>query len=143
MLQRSPTWYRTGRNAIPLADELRELQIDEAWIHEIVRKKILREQAVFTRRSFAEPEKVKAELLAAIRAHLGPDYDIATHFTPRYRPWQQRIAYVPDGDLLRRSCPARPRSSPMRSRPSTRPASSSGPARPSPPTSSSPRPVFG
>ena len=100
MLQRSPTWYRTGRNAIPLADELRELQIDEAWIHEIVRKKILREQAVFTRRSFTEPEKVKAELLAAIRAHLGPDYDIATHFTPRYRPWQQRIAYVPDGDLL-------------------------------------------
>jgi cation diffusion facilitator CzcD-associated flavoprotein CzcO len=100
MLQRSPTWYRTGRNAIPLADELRELQIDEAWIHEIVRKKILREQSVFARRSFTEPEKVKAELLAAVRAHLGPDYDIATHFTPRYRPWQQRIAYIPDGDLL-------------------------------------------
>ena len=100
MLQRSPTWYRTGRNAIPLADELRELQIDATWIHEIVRRKILREQSVFTRRSFTEPEKVKEELLAAIRAHLGPDYDIATHFTPRYRPWQQRIAYVPDGDLL-------------------------------------------
>ena len=100
MLQRSPTWYRTGRNAIPLADELRELQIDAAWIHEIVRRKILREQSVFTRRSFTEPEKVKEELLAAIRAHLGPDYDIANHFTPRYRPWQQRIAYIPDGDLL-------------------------------------------
>ncbi len=100
LLQRSPTWYRTGRNAIPLADELRELQIDEAWIHEIVRQKILREQSVFTRRSFTEPEKVKEELLAAVRAHLGPDYDIATHFTPRYRPWQQRIAYIPDGDLL-------------------------------------------
>ena len=100
MLQRSPTWYRTGRNAIPLADELRELQIDEAWIHEIVRQKILREQSVFTRRSFTEPEKVKEELLAAVRAHLGPDDDIATHFTPRYRPWQQRIAYIPDGDLL-------------------------------------------
>jgi cation diffusion facilitator CzcD-associated flavoprotein CzcO len=100
MLQRSPTWYRTGRNAIPLADELRELQIDAAWIHEIVRRKILREQSVFTRRSFTEPEKVKEELLAAVRAHLGPDYDIANHFTPRYRPWQQRIAYIPDGDLL-------------------------------------------
>jgi cation diffusion facilitator CzcD-associated flavoprotein CzcO len=100
MLQRSPTWYRTGRNAIPLADELRELQIDAAWIHEIVRRKILREQSVFTRRSLTEPEKVKEELLAAIRAHLGPDYDIATHFTPRYRPWRQRIAYIPDGDLL-------------------------------------------
>ena len=43
MLQRSPTWYRTARNAIPIADELRELQVDESWIHEIVRRKILYE----------------------------------------------------------------------------------------------------
>src|SRR5262252_6636517 len=100
MLQRSPTFFRTGRNAIPLADELRELDIDEAWIHEIVRKKILYEQSVFTRRSFTEPEAVKQELLAGVRAHLGPDYDLATHFTPRYRPWRQRIAFVPDGDFL-------------------------------------------
>jgi cation diffusion facilitator CzcD-associated flavoprotein CzcO len=100
MLQRSPTYFRTGRNAIALADELRELDIDEAWIHEIVRKKILHDQAVFTRRSFTEPEVVKQELLGAVRAYLGPDYDLATHFTPRYRPWRQRIAFVPDGDFL-------------------------------------------
>ncbi len=100
MLQRSPTYFRTGRNAIELADELRELQIDEAWIHEIVRRKILHDQSVFTRRSFTEPEIVKEELLAGVRAHLGPDYDLATHFTPSYRPWRQRIAFVPDGDFL-------------------------------------------
>lgn len=100
MLQRSPTWFRTGRNAIAIADELRELQIDEAWIHEIVRKKILHDQAVFTKRSFSEPEAVKQELLAAARDYLGPDYDMATHFTPRYRPWRQRIAFIPDGDLF-------------------------------------------
>ena len=74
--------------------------IDEAWIHEIVRKKILHDQSVFTSRSFTEPEVVKQELLAAVRAHLGPDYDVATHFTPRYRPWRQRIAFIPDGDFL-------------------------------------------
>ena len=100
MLQRSPTWFRSGRNAIPLAEELRELQIDEAWIHEIVRRRILLDQAVFTKRTFEEPEKVRQELLAVARAQLGPDYDIATHFTPRYRPWQQRIAFIPDGDLF-------------------------------------------
>src|SRR6266446_2872462 len=100
MLQRSPTWFRTGRNAIALADELRELGIEEAWIHEIVRRKILHDQAVFTSRSFTEPEAVKQELLTAARAYLGPDYDIATHFTPTYRPWRQRIAFIPDGDLL-------------------------------------------
>ena len=100
MLQRSPTYFRTGRNAIVLADELRELQVDETWIHEIVRRKILHEQALFTRASFAKPEKVKEELLNGVRGYLGADYDIATHFTPRYRPWRQRIAFIPDGDLL-------------------------------------------
>ncbi len=100
MLQRSPTYFRTGRNAIELAETLRQLQVSEEWIHEIVRRKILFEQDVFTRRSFTEPEAVKKELLGGISAVLGPDYDIATHFTPRYRPWRQRIAFVPDADLF-------------------------------------------
>jgi cation diffusion facilitator CzcD-associated flavoprotein CzcO len=100
LLQRSPTYFRTGRNAIPIADELRTLGIDETWIHEIVRRKILYEQAVFTRRTFTEPELVKQELLAGVRAYLGPDYDVGEHFTPRYRPWRQRIAFIPEGDLL-------------------------------------------
>jgi cation diffusion facilitator CzcD-associated flavoprotein CzcO len=100
LLQRSPTYFRTGRNAIELADELRQLEINEEWIHEIVRKRILFDQAVFTRRSFSEPEVVKQELLAGVRTYLGPDYDVATDFTPNYRPWRQRIAFIPDGDLF-------------------------------------------
>ena len=100
MLQRSPTYFRTGRNAIELAETLRQLQVKEEWIHEIVRRKILFEQDAFTRRSFTEPEVVKQELLGGISAVLGSDYDIATHFTPRYRPWRQRIAFVPDADLF-------------------------------------------
>ncbi len=101
MLQRSPTFFRTGRNAIALAEELRLLGVSEEWIHEIVRRKILYEQDMFTRRCFSEPEKVKLELLGAVRAELGPDYDIDTHFTPGYRPWRQRIAFVPDADLFK------------------------------------------
>ena len=101
MLQRTPTFFRAARNADDLADTLRKLEVDEAWIHEIVRRKILHDQDVFTRRSFSEPEKVKQELLAGVRAHLGPDYDMNTHFTPSYRPWRQRIAFVPDGDLFK------------------------------------------
>ena len=100
MLQRTPTYFRTGRNAIPLAEELRKLEISEEWIHEIVRKKILFEQAQFTKRSFEEPEAVKAELLGAVRQAVGPDFDIDPHFTPNYRPWRQRIAFVPDADLF-------------------------------------------
>jgi cation diffusion facilitator CzcD-associated flavoprotein CzcO len=100
LLQRSPTYFIPARNAQVLADELRQLQVDEAWIHEIVRRRILLDQANFTRRCFEEPEAVKAELLGAARMLLGPDYDIDRHFTPSYRPWRQRIAYIPDGDLF-------------------------------------------
>jgi cation diffusion facilitator CzcD-associated flavoprotein CzcO len=100
MLQRSPTYFRTGRNAIELAETLRQLQVKEEWIHEIVRRKILFDQDTFTRRSFTEPEVVKQELLGGLRAVLGADYDIEKHFTPSYRPWRQRIAFVPDADLF-------------------------------------------
>jgi len=39
-------------------------------------------------------------LLDQVRQELGPDYDVATHFTPRYNPWDQRLCAVPDGDMF-------------------------------------------
>ncbi|MGK2741405.1 flavin-containing monooxygenase [Tepidicaulis sp. LMO-SS28] len=100
MLQRSPTYFIPGRNANELADELRKLDVDEAWIHEITRRKILFDQQEFARRAWEEPEEVKEELLAGVKEFLGPDFDIKKHFTPSYRPWRQRVAFVPDGDIF-------------------------------------------
>ena len=100
MLQRSPTYFRPGRNQIELAETLRELNIDEEWIHEIVRRKILYDQAIFSKRTFEEPEKVKEELIEGVKSLLPAEFDVETHFTPKYRPWRQRLAYVPDGDLF-------------------------------------------
>ena len=99
LLQRSPTYFIPGRNANELADRLRQLQINEEWIHEITRREILFNQAEFARRSFEEPEAVRKELLDAVRMFLPEDY-VEKHFTPRYRPWQQRVAFVPDGDIF-------------------------------------------
>jgi cation diffusion facilitator CzcD-associated flavoprotein CzcO len=48
-----------------------------------------------------QPDKVKRLLLGGVRQMLGPDYDIATHFTPRYKPWDQRLCLVPDADFFR------------------------------------------
>jgi cation diffusion facilitator CzcD-associated flavoprotein CzcO len=101
MLQRSPTYFFPGRNRNDLIETLRELDLPDAWLHEIARRTILRDQATFTRRAREEPDLVKQELLGGVRAVLGPDYDVDTHFTPGYRPWRQRIAFVPDGDLFR------------------------------------------
>lgn len=101
MLQRTPTFFRTGRNAIDIAEELRALNVDESWVHEITRRKIMHDQSAFTQRCRTEPEAVAAELIGNIQNLLGPDYDVGTHFTPPYRPWRQRIAFVPDADLFK------------------------------------------
>jgi len=100
MLQRSPTYFMTGRNANELADTLRQLEVKEEWIHEIVRRKILFDQKAFADRAAAEPEAVRADLLANVRLHLGDAAPVEPHFAPTYRPWRQRIAFVPDGDLF-------------------------------------------
>jgi cation diffusion facilitator CzcD-associated flavoprotein CzcO len=100
MLQRSPTYFFAAPNRYDVVNMLRELDIPEEWIHEIARQKKLLEQQVIAQRSFDEPEALKAELIAGIRHYLGDDFDVEKHFTPKYRPWRQRLALVPDGDLF-------------------------------------------
>ena len=99
MLQRSPTYFWTGENRNELADRLRSLGVDEATVHDIVRRDILKIAQELQEASAQHPEAVKQELLKAIREHMGEDFDMS-HFSPSYRPWQQRVAYVPDGDLF-------------------------------------------
>lgn len=99
MLQRSPTYFIPGRNANELADTLRQLEVDEMWVHEIVRRKVLFDQRLIAQMGFEQPEFLREQLLTGIRTLLPEDFDMK-HFTPSYRPWQQRIAFVPDGDLF-------------------------------------------
>ena len=46
------------------------------------------------------PVQAKARLVGLVQAALGPGFDVARHFTPRYKPWDQRVCLVPDGDLF-------------------------------------------
>jgi cation diffusion facilitator CzcD-associated flavoprotein CzcO len=46
------------------------------------------------------PEWVKKLIRSGMENHLPPGYDIDTHFTPRYNPWDQRMCLVPDADLF-------------------------------------------
>jgi monooxygenase len=62
-------------------------------------KNVLR-AAFFFQLSRRRPELVKKFIRAGVRQHLGPDYDIDTHFKPRYNPWDERMCLVPDGDLF-------------------------------------------
>lgn len=101
VLQRSPTYFYAGPNVNETADMLRELEIPDEWIHEIVRRKNLHDQEIITKLSFEEPEFLKEELIKLVAEQLPEGYDVATHFTPTYRPWRQRLAYLPDGDLFK------------------------------------------
>jgi cation diffusion facilitator CzcD-associated flavoprotein CzcO len=101
MLQRSPTYFRVARNQIELADQLRELEIDETWIHEIVRRRILLDSHRIQKLAKRHPDLIRKELLDGVRQVVGDAVDVDRHFSPRYRPWQQRLAFVPDGDLFR------------------------------------------
>ncbi|HRE00502.1 MAG TPA: NAD(P)/FAD-dependent oxidoreductase, partial [Ilumatobacteraceae bacterium] len=99
MLQRSPTYFVSRPNVNELADTLRSLDIPEEWTHEIVRRKNLQDGAAITQLSFEAPELMRDELLRLVQAELPEGFDMR-HFTPAYRPWQQRLALVPDGDMF-------------------------------------------
>jgi len=100
MLQRSPTYFFCSENKNELADRLREIGIDEPTIHRVVRAQIMYDQDMMTKRCQTEPDQVFEELKALIRQYAGEDFQFEPHFTPKYRPWQQRLAFCPDGDVF-------------------------------------------
>lgn len=101
MLQRSPTYFHSGANQNELADRLRALDVPSEWIHDILRRAYLKESKDLQDLASQDPEAARQLLMDEIRTQLGPDFDVDTHFNPTYRPWQQRIAFVPDGDLFK------------------------------------------
>ena len=102
MLQRSPTYFFCYPNRSDLADRLREIGVDEETVHRCTRLDYLNTLKTLDRRAREEPEMVFEELKELIRQYAGPDFEFEPHFTPRYRPWQQRLAFVPDGDMFER-----------------------------------------
>ncbi len=99
MLQRSPTYVvsRPARDVI--ANALRAV-LPEQWAYAITRWKNVVLQQFLYGRSRTRPDQVKQKLLQMVQKELGPDYDVAKHFTPRYDPWDQRLCLVPDSDLF-------------------------------------------
>lgn len=100
MLQRSPTYFFPKPMEDEFSTTLKALNLPDDWFHEIMRRKFLHESQVTVQRSFSEPDVLAEELIGAAREYLGPEYDIDKDFRPSYRPWRQRIAMVPDGDLF-------------------------------------------
>lgn len=100
MLQRSPTYVVSLPAEDAIAEALKKW-LPEQLAYRIIRWKNVQFQRYIYKQTRVNPEKVKQKLLSLLRKHLGPDYDIDTHFTPDYNPWDQRMCLVPDADLFK------------------------------------------
>jgi cation diffusion facilitator CzcD-associated flavoprotein CzcO len=100
MLQRSPSYFFAPPATDELAVTLRALDIPEEWTYEILRRKYIAQTDWLAQTARDAPGDLHALLIESTRPLLPEGFDVDKHFTPRYRPWQQRIAIVPDGDLF-------------------------------------------
>ncbi len=99
MLQRSPSYIVSRPGEDGFANWLRT-KLPSKMAYGITRWRNVLVQLFFYRVARKNPEKTKERILGMVREELGPDYDIDTHFTPTYNPWDQRLCLVPDGDLF-------------------------------------------
>ena len=99
MLQRSPTYVVGRPDTDPIANGLRKV-LPDSLAYRLTRSKNVALQQMIYKRTREKPAEVKAKLIDMVRKQLGPDYDVDTHFTPTYDPWDQRLCLVPNNDLF-------------------------------------------
>ncbi len=100
MLQRSPTYIVSAPETDPFADWMRA-RLPAASAYAVTRwKNVALTSAVYAycRR---HPEKAKKFLVRLVQKQVGASVDVAAHFTPAYKPWDQRMCLAPNGDLFR------------------------------------------
>jgi cation diffusion facilitator CzcD-associated flavoprotein CzcO len=99
LLQRSPSYVVAWPDEDRIANALRRwLPVRTAGA--LARWKNVAAGMYFYRLCQRKPDRARAMLLEAVRAALGPEYDIAAHFTPSYNPWQQRLCLAANGDFF-------------------------------------------
>lgn len=100
MLQRSPSYVVSRPARDPLAQCL------DRWLpfavgYDITRWKNILQGLFYFQLARRWPEFFKNYLVKMVNLALRGQVDVARHFTPRYKPWDQRVCAVPDGDLFR------------------------------------------
>ena len=99
MLQRSPTYVVSRPAQDKVANWLRE-HLPAKLAYGITRWRNVLFGMYFYRLARRQPQKVKQRLIQMVHDELGPDFDVKTHFTPSYNPWDQRLCLVPDSDMF-------------------------------------------
>ena len=99
MLQRSPSYVVSRPSEDAINRFLRKF-LPIKFTYFLIRWKNILWQSYtfFLARKF--PERIKKGILDLLKDELGSDFDIKKHFTPSYKPWDQRMCLVPDSDLF-------------------------------------------
>jgi cation diffusion facilitator CzcD-associated flavoprotein CzcO len=99
MLQRSPTYVISAPEKDKIANFLRRI-MPAMWAYRLSRWKNVGFMTYVYQLSQRFPNFVKRGIIKKVRKQLGTDFDVETHFTPRYRPWEQRMCLIPDADMF-------------------------------------------
>jgi cation diffusion facilitator CzcD-associated flavoprotein CzcO len=99
MLQRSPSYIlsRPGRDRLATLLERLPTQLS----YPVVRWANILLTVGSYQAARRWPEQVKRIVRKGVQSQLPDDVDVDEHFRPRYDPWDQRLCFVPDGDLFR------------------------------------------
>jgi cation diffusion facilitator CzcD-associated flavoprotein CzcO len=99
MLQRSPTYVISAPEKDRIANFLRHI-MPAMWAYRLSRWKNVGFMTYIYQLSQRFPNFVKRGIIKKAGKQLGTDFDVDTHFTPRYRPWEQRMCLIPDADMF-------------------------------------------
>ncbi|MFC4003288.1 flavin-containing monooxygenase [Prauserella oleivorans] len=99
MLQRSPSYVLSVPSSDPLARVLRRF-LPDRLTYALARWKGVAALTLVFQLSRRRPGLMRRLIEKGVRAALPADFDVDRHFRPRYGPWDQRMCFVPDGDLF-------------------------------------------
>jgi len=99
MLQRSPSYVDVRSQQDTVARVLLN-GLPPRMAGTLLRHLHAARQVLVHRLSRLWPETARRHLLRGVSRALGPRQDLLPHFTPSYRPWDQRVCLAPDGDLF-------------------------------------------
>ena len=99
MLQRSPTYIGKWPNKDKIGIFIKRI-FPKKFAHNLIRLKNILLQIIFFNLCRSFPNSMKKNIIKGAKKHLG-DFPVDPHFTPNYKPWEQRFCIAPDGDFFK------------------------------------------
>src|ERR1700759_4303321 len=99
MVQRPPSYVLSAPGTDPRGERLRR-RLPAGAAYQLIKWRNVIVMALLYQLSRRRPALIKRVIRQGIARQLPEGYDVDTHFRPTYDPWDQRMCFVPDGDLF-------------------------------------------